>query len=287
MASNMTQRVLFAVVAIPLVLLILWFGGLPLVLLVCIAAALGTRELVEFARHQGVRAFTVFAMLAAAALPAMAWIVTGAMGPAARLERWWAFGVMLWLMLILVVTLWRRTAQQKPFATAAITLVAPLYAGGLPAFLIPIRGEFGARSLPGVALVLFPLATVWIGDSVAMAVGKKLGGPKLAPSVSPGKTWSGTVAGFLAALIVAPLFTQLVFRPLGVAVSPWEALVIGAVVGVMGQVGDLAESLLKREAGLKDSSRLIPGHGGVLDRLDSLYFAIPLSALIYRLFGTI
>jgi phosphatidate cytidylyltransferase len=75
------------------------------------------------------------------------------------------------------------------------------------------------------------------------------------------------------------------FRP-HVDVPPSQALVIGAVLGVMGQVGDLAESLFTREAGLKDSSRLIPGHGGVLDRLDSLYFAIPLSALLYRLFGT-
>jgi phosphatidate cytidylyltransferase len=105
--------------------------------------------------------------------------------------------------------------------------------------------------------------------------------------VSPGKTWSGTIAGFLAALVVAPAWTMLVFRPLNVEVSPWEALVIGAVIGLLGQVGDLAESLLKREAGLKDSSRLIPGHGGVLDRLDSLYFAIPLAALLYRVFGTI
>jgi phosphatidate cytidylyltransferase len=194
---------------------------------------------------------------------------------------------MVCVVLLLVVTLWLRGSQQKPLATAAITLFAPLYTGGLPAFLIPIRhGAYGSRSLAGVALVLFPLATVWICDSVAMAVGKRIGGAKLAPTVSPGKTWSGTIAGFLAALIVAPIYTVLVFRPLHVDVSPWEALVIGAVLGVMGQVGDLAESLFKREAGLKDSSRLIPGHGGVLDRLDSLYFAIPLTALLYRLFGT-
>jgi phosphatidate cytidylyltransferase len=195
---------------------------------------------------------------------------------------------MLWVMLVLVVTLWRRTSQQKPLGTAAVTIFAPLYAGGLPAFLIPMRhGAFGTQSIAGAALVLFPLATVWICDSVAMTIGRRIGGPRLAPSVSPGKTWSGTIAGFLAALVVAPAWTMLVFRPLNVEVSPWEALVIGAVIGLLGQVGDLAESLLKREAGLKDSSRLIPGHGGVLDRLDSLYFAIPLAALLYRVFGTI
>ena len=288
MASNMTQRVLFALVAIPLVLLLLWQGGIALVLLVCVAAALGTRELLEFARHQGIRPFFLLAILAAAAFPVLAWIAVTAPEMAARLERSWVWAAMLWLILVLVVTLWRRTSQQKPLGAAAVTLFAPLYTGGLPAFLIPMRhGTYGTRSIAGVALVLFPMATVWICDSVAMAVGKRIGGARLAPSVSPGKTWSGTIAGFLAALLVAPIYTMLVFRPLGVEVSPWEALAIGAVIGVMGQVGDLAESLLKREAGLKDSSRLIPGHGGVLDRLDSLYFAIPLAALLYRVFGTI
>jgi phosphatidate cytidylyltransferase len=288
MASNMTQRVLFALVAIPLVLVILWFGGVPLVLLVCVAAALGTRELVGFARHQGVRPFALVAVVVAALLPALAWAVTVSPGMATQVQRWWPYAAALWLMGVLVIALWRRTAQQKPLAAAAVTLFAPLYTGGLPAFLIPIRhGAYGARSLAGVVLVLFPLATVWICDSVAMTVGKRMGGPKLAQIVSPGKTWSGTVGGFLAALLVAPLYTQLVFRPLGVNVSPWEALVIGAVLGIFGQVGDLVESLLKREAGLKDSSHLIPGHGGVLDRLDSLYFGIPLTAFLYHLFGTV
>lgn len=288
MASNMTQRVLFALVAIPLVLVILWFGGVPLVLLVCVAGALGARELVGFARHQGVRPFAPVAIAVATLLPALAWGVTVSPHLATQAQRWWPYATALGLMGVLVLALWRRTAQQKPLAAAAVTLFAPLYTGGLPAFLIPIRhGAYGTRSLAGVALVLFPLATVWICDSVAMTVGKRMGGPRLAPIVSPGKTWSGTVGGFLAALLVAPLYTQLVFRPLGVNVSPWEALVIGAVLGILGQVGDLAESLLKREAGLKDSSHLIPGHGGVLDRLDSLYFAIPLTAFLYHLFGTV
>jgi phosphatidate cytidylyltransferase len=288
MASNMTQRVLFALVAIPVVLLLLWQGGLALVLLVCVAAGLGTRELLEFARHQGIRPFFTLAIVAAASFPVLAWAAVSSPAMASWLERWWVWGAMLWLILVLVVTLWQRTSQQKPLGVAAVTLIAPLYTGGLPAFLIPMRhGTYGTRSIAGVALVLFPMATVWICDSVAMAIGKRIGGARLAPSVSPGKTWSGTIAGFLAALLVAPIYTILVFRPLHVEVSSWEALAIGAVVGVLGQVGDLVESLFKREAGLKDSSRLIPGHGGVLDRLDSLYFAIPLAALLYRAFGTI
>jgi phosphatidate cytidylyltransferase len=136
-------------------------------------------------------------------------------------------------------------------------------------------------------LVFFPLVVTWVCDIAAMFGGRAIGGPKLAPTVSPGKTRSGSLAGVAGGLLVAPLFGAAIFPRVGIEIPLWQLLAIAAVLGIIGQAGDLAESLLKREAGVKDSSHLIPGHGGVLDRLDSLYFVVPVAAAMYRLFGII
>jgi phosphatidate cytidylyltransferase len=170
----------------------------------------------------------------------------------------------------------------------AITLFGVAYTGGLPAFLLAIRhGGYPERSWAGAWMVFFPLVVTWVGDTAAMFGGRALGGPKLAPTVSPGKTRSGGVFGIVGALAVVPLFAWIIFPRVGVSISVWHLITMAGVLGVIGQVGDLAESLFKREAGVKDSSSLIPGHGGVLDRLDSLYFVVPTAAALYRLFGAI
>jgi phosphatidate cytidylyltransferase len=165
----------------------------------------------------------------------------------------------------------------------AVTVLAPLYTAALPAFLSGIRhAANGTRSWPGTALVFFPLVVTWVCDTAAMFGGRAVGGPKLAPIVSPGKTRSGAIAGVLGA-VAAPLFAHLAPGPQIHFIA--QAVAFGVVVASVGQVGDLAESLFKREVGVKDSSALIPGHGGVLDRFDSLYFVVPVAAALYRLFG--
>ncbi len=113
------------------------------------------------------------------------------------------------------------------------------------------------------------------------------GGPKLAPVISPHKTWSGAVAGLVGAGFVAVLYGVWILGGVGVSLRVWQLVIIGLVVGVLGQVRDLAESLLKRSVGVKDSGAFFPGHGGVLDRLDSLYLVIPVSALCFYAFGVL
>jgi len=185
----------------------------------------------------------------------------------------------------------------RPLSAVAVTVFGALYASGLLSFLIAIRhGREGAGAVgsdgadaawPATWLVLLPLALTWIGDTCAMATGTLLGGPKLAPVLSPQKTWAGAIGGAVGGLAAALLIGRLILPRVGVHLGGWQLATVGGVLAVAGQVGDVAESLLKREAGVKDSSTLIPGHGGVLDRLDSLYFVIPSAAGLYRLFGIV
>jgi phosphatidate cytidylyltransferase len=124
--------------------------------------------------------------------------------------------------------------------------------------------------------VLFVLLMVWASDIGAYLVGRLAGGPKLAPSISPGKTWSGAAGGVAASLLVAVALA---------GAAPWRAAIVAVVLSIVSQAGDLLESALKRHVGVKDSGRLIPGHGGLLDRLDGMLTAAPAAALLAAALG--
>ncbi len=286
MTSNMARRVAFAAAAIPVATGIVWLGGAALAALVAAVGVLGTREFLRFGERQGLRPWRPFAYLLAAAAAPLAWAVTRVPEVAARVDAAWPYVAGLLVVTLLLGTLARLAPDERPLGSAAVTLLGPLYAGALPAFLVVIRhAGHDTRSWAGTALVFFPLAVTWACDSLAMQVGRGVGGPKLWPAVSPAKTWSGSAGGLAGALLVVPLYRWIALEPAGVAFPLWQGLVIALAVGTLGQLGDLAESLFKREAGLKDSSDLIPGHGGVLDRFDSLYVALPVTAAFYRCFG--
>jgi phosphatidate cytidylyltransferase len=286
MDSNLARRILFAVVAIPVAFAVIWFGGWPLVAVVALVAVLGTRELYDFARRQRIEPALSIGLLTAFAIAPVGYVALTSV-----YNTWWVlvagmYGGAVWVMGLLSWALWRRAPGDKPLEAVAVTLLGVVYAGLLPSFLIIIRHNgYGLRSWPATALVFFPLVVTWVCDTAAMFGGKMFQGPKLAPTVSPGKTRSGTISGVVAGIAVAPLFGLLAFQPAGLAIPAWKLVVCAALWSVMGQVGDLAESLFKREVGLKDSSGLIPGHGGVLDRFDSLYFVLPLAVVLYRVLG--
>lgn len=142
--------------------------------------------------------------------------------------------------------------------------------------LIMLREESLGGSLP---LLLFLLATVWATDIGAYFAGRQIGGPKLAPRLSPSKTWAGLLGGMLAAGTIGAVLSFFFTFPVSIA----QGLVIGAAIAVVGQAGDLFESWLKRAAGVKDSGTLIPGHGGILDRVDGITFTAPLLLILFHL----
>ena len=288
MDGNLVRRIGFAVVAIPLALAVVWYGGSPLVLVLAIVGGLGARELFDLSARRGIRPIRLFGLISAAGMAPISYGALTAPGFREMVLESWPYVAAIWLIGLLTLVLATRSPADQPLSAAAITLLAVVYTGALPSFLIAIRhNRFPERSWAGAWLVFFPLVVTWVCDTAAMFAGRALGGRKLAPTVSPGKTWSGSTAGVVGGTLMAPVFGALVLPRVGVNVPLWQLIVIAGLLSLIGQVGDLAESLFKREAGVKDSSHLIPGHGGVLDRFDSLYFVVPTAAALYRWFGVI
>jgi len=286
MDSNLVRRVGFAVIAIPLALAVIWYGGLPLAFLLALTSVLAARELFDLAGRQGVRPARALGFVSAAAVAPVTYVALVAPDVRDLVLAGWPYLVGIWVIVLLTWALAARAPAEKPLGAAGVTLLAVVYTGVLPAFLIGIRHlSHPERSWAGAWLVFFPLVVTWVCDTAAMFGGKALGGPKLAPTISPGKTRSGAAAGVVGGLLMAPIFGTLVFPRVGLHIPLWQLLVLAGVLSIVGQIGDLAESLFKREAGVKDSSHLIPGHGGVLDRFDSLYFVIPVAAAMYDLLG--
>ncbi len=157
--------------------------------------------------------------------------------------------------------------KQEAFTSWAWTIAGILYIGWLLSYLVALRGEEAGRNW--VFLALF---VTFASDSAAFFTGRALGRHKLAPHISPGKTWEGAIGGILGAIIVSLLFT--LPSPLSLPFSYGQAVLLGLAISIFGQLGDLVESLFKRNMGVKDSSQLIPGHGGFLDRIDSVVFAV-------------
>jgi phosphatidate cytidylyltransferase len=279
--GTLTKRVAFAIPAIVVTAGVLFLGGWLLAVALAVLAVLGTREVFDLSRRDAIEPLAGLGYALAAAVP----LFTYALRADARQGAIGAYGGTLWLLTLLVYAMSRGPAR-RPLAAVGVTCFGALY-GSVPlAFLLAIRHGHATSRLAGLALVLFPLALTWICDTFAYMVGSQFGGPKMAPVLSPNKTWSGAVGGGVSAIAAAGLLGQLVNRT-GWSLTLPQLLGLGLAVGIVGQVGDVAESLLKREAGVKDSSDLIPGHGGVLDRLDSLYFVIPVSAALFRLYGVI
>jgi phosphatidate cytidylyltransferase len=248
-------RVLSALIMIPIVAVAVYLGGLWLFALMAVALFLAAWEYNDMMRKGDFSPERIPMFLALFSMLIMAQWELDAHMP-------------LVLTALFIVTLsWQLflIGRRTPTADWALALAMGLYLGWM-------GGHFlRTRALPdnGLAWLMVALVTVWISDSGAYFVGTTLGRHKLAPRLSPKKTWEGIAGGWIGAEVTAVLMGQWV----GLSVA--QGLIVGLVVSVLAPFGDLSISMMKRQVGVKDSGNLIPGHGGMLDRIDSLLFVVP------------
>lgn len=276
--SELARRVIVALIGAPIALLIIWYGDSPLAALASALAAIAAHELFRIAAKAGSRPLVWWGVLLAAALPLTAHAqYLGVLAPP-------PVSFVIVPLVTMAACLWARGPGGGPLAAASITLVGALYTGGTLSFVYALRYfGYAVGDTAGAVVVLLPVLLTWASDIGAFFAGRAIGGPKLMPSVSPGKTISGAIGAVVTTVLVCLVYVAYVLKPYAqLAFSPWGVVAFGVAVSVTAQVGDLVESMFKREAAVKDSGTLFPGHGGVLDRLDSLFFVLPVSFALYQ-----
>jgi len=273
--SELTRRIIFAVIAAPTSIAIVYFGDWALAILLSVLSALAAWELFRIARETGAFPLEPAGIALAALLPI-----------AIHAQRRGVYTLSLTAIVAMVLvlfasTIWLRGPAGKPLSSVATTAFGVLYAG-LFSYVYALRyHDYAVGAGAGTALVLLPVLLTWANDVGAYTFGRAFGRKKLIPSISPGKTVEGAIGGLGLAIVICLLYVRFIlmrYAQLGLTIQ--GAVLFAIVVSVAAQTGDLAESLLKREAGLKDSSRIIPGHGGILDRFDSLLFVMPIAFLL-------
>ncbi len=279
--SAVVEKVIGAIVFGVIFLGTLIWGALPFTFGVALAAVIGSVELFSLFETKG-QATATAAVLGIAA--SIGYVFLAHFKPIQSIGYVTValiFGSFMWYMLVL--------KHVKPTKAVALTVFAPMLTGLCLSYLVLLR-DFAGKTTParnnGWYLVLFVIVLIWVYDVFAWFVGRKIGRHKMAPTISPNKSWEGTIAGTVGVLACSVLFRQFIQWVTGHNRFPWfsipVALVIGVLVVILGPLGDLSESLIKRDYGVKDMGRLIPGHGGVMDRFDSTFFTAP--AVFYYLF---
>lgn len=274
--ADLERRTTTALVYAVVVLAALFAPPPTFVILVAVLVVLGYVELRSLYRSRSYRPWLIGAPFALAFVIAhMAQAVWGAGLPAMTVAISAAFGLVAILAFLARAVAGRRVPG---LPGAVTTLGGALYVGWLFGFMVDLWMAGGSATrgwLGGLpAWLILALVPTWIGDSTAYLVGSGIGRRRIAPRLSPGKTWEGTLAGMGAAAVAV----LVIGASAGVRTGP--LLLLAALIGPVGFAGDLFESALKRGAGAKDSGTLFPGHGGVLDRIDSLIFVAPLVAVV-------
>lgn len=258
----MRQRILTAILGGPVFLTLVWYGGWPLAVAMVVIAAWAMTEWCALWRERDM----LTAATALAALPGLAGIMY-----AFWAGQPWVAGAALTGSLVLAFAVQLSSPERHARPDFLLSVLGLVYIGLTLGHLVALRG-FGPWH------ALFPVISVWACDSAAYFIGVRWGQRRLAPRISPKKSVEGALAGVCAGAAAGCLFAP------ALSLGGLTGAMAGGSVAAVGQLGDLAESALKRYAGAKDSGRSLPGHGGMLDRADSLLFALPLAYYLLMAF---
>jgi phosphatidate cytidylyltransferase len=255
--STFIRRLVVTLVGVPAVAAVVWFDR-PIPWLTLLGVIWGMAAVFEFYRivdrSKGVSPLTYFGMV---------WVALFIISPHIKYEPTISLLLTSAVILPLIFLLWRK-GKENAFTSWAWTIAGILYIGWILSYLIALRNLENGRDW-----VILAMGCTFASDICAYLVGRAIGKHKLAPYISPKKTWEGSAGGALGAIVISIL----VVWGFGLPVSFGEAVILGLLISAAGQIGDLIKSLFKRNTGVKDSSQVIPGHGGFLDRVDSQAFA--------------
>jgi phosphatidate cytidylyltransferase len=264
-----STRVLTSIVLVPVLFAVVWlmpsgyFAGLTI-----IAAAIGQYELYTMARARGITPLTILGLVLGAC------IVFNVYRPFYIYRGGPYFWITVCILVVIVARLFSRRPVEGALEDIAVTLFGIVYVALLFSFQVAIHA-----GPPGKQWLVFLFLVIWASDIGAYYVGTAFGKHRLYEKISPKKSIEGLLGGILASVLVAILCKLWLVPAAGWA----EAALLGAFLALVGTVGDLAESLIKRSAGVKDSGTIIPGHGGILDRMDSMLFAAPMLFFYLRM----
>lgn len=273
MSDDLKRRLAVAGVLIPVCVAVVYAGGIVFPLGLALLAGIGMDEFQRLFRERGTLQLRLAGIAAAALLP----VVSHFGGPGLA---WYAGAPLLLALTGLAAA--RIPPDRSPVTAAGLTTFGALYVGGLLSFAVPLREGLAGGRLEGTLQFFYPVLVTWLADTAAYLGGKRWGRRKLAPTVSPNKTQEGAAAALATATVAGGLYGWGLLRLGGDPMGPWASLGLGLAVGAAAVGGDLAESILKRECGVKDSSNLLPGHGGMLDRLDALLWVFPVAYAYLR-----
>jgi len=271
MNEKLIQRSLTTIIGVPIVIFIIWinsYKGVPLLMIfTSIIASFATYEICQMAKKENISVNTIFTSTWAAIL------IFSATGIHANINL---NIIYLWVLgktsLFLLVFSINRLHRKSRTLFWIISICVPFYVSGLLSFAPIIRN----MEQNGFEWLLLIFLSTTIGDSFGLIFGKLFGKKMLAPFLSPTKTWEGSIANLIGSIATTAIFYQLAISNDFYWISIIKILILGVSISVFGQIGDLMESRIKRLLNTKNSSNLIPGHGGVLDRIDSIVFNLPL-----------